>query len=107
MQKLSPALVELVKLIARDLARDLAAQRMQADTPRKRLDRPYRPAGVKLVNLVQPSCSKAAREIGQVVPCGTIKHRIPPGKMLRESGLEGLTEQCGADQAPRGQGHVV
>ena len=37
MQKLSPVLVELVKLIARDLAHaDLTAQRMQADTPRKR-----------------------------------------------------------------------
>jgi hypothetical protein len=45
MQKLSPALVELVKLIARDLARaGLAAQLMQADTRRKRQDRPCTPA---------------------------------------------------------------
>jgi hypothetical protein len=45
MQKLSPVLVELVKLIARDLARaDLAAQRMQADIPRKLLDGPCTPA---------------------------------------------------------------
>jgi hypothetical protein len=45
MQKVSPALVELVKLIARELARaDLAAQRVQADTARNRLDRPCTPA---------------------------------------------------------------